>query len=162
MMNCPVCNAGQEWSPTCRRCRCDLSLLWQAHVACEAARRRALVALAQGRPADALRDARQAYDFDPSDRAARLLAVCHWLGGNVQQAWHLAVTLPPSDVERTATAIEPAAGALGVGVWLVREGWTWFYNPHDAASPCIVVEEDDLENAPSPPADAAPAAVHQE
>lgn len=166
-MNCPVCNAAQEWSSTCRRCRCDLELLWQAHEACESARRRALVALAAGRTTEALAHAERAYDFNPDERAAKLLAVCHWLGGNVQQAWRLAASLPvgseeaaagdraENDAAAMADEEGAAAGALGVGVWLVREGWTWFYNQSDGEPPCMIVEDDPIE-----PSLAAPAVAH--
>ena len=88
-VRCPTCGALQEWSDACRRCRCELELLRRVTDAAAADRRRCLRALDAGRLADALRHARRLYAFCPDRPAARLLAVCHFLGGN----WTAAVAM---------------------------------------------------------------------
>lgn len=134
-MLCPTCNASQDWSATCRRCRCDLTLLWESHRACENARRQALAALKKGHFQDAVRFAAKAYAWEPSDAAARLLAACHLYSGNMQVGWELAAPLvaaetagePPAEVEF------PAPAAQGNAVdpdtvceeWAIQGGWNW-------------------------------------
>jgi hypothetical protein len=114
----------------------------------------ALEALRDHRNAAALAFARQAYDLDPTDRAAKLLAVCHWLGGNAEKARELATRIPLSDAEREAARmvgdfeVSASRGVLGTGVWLVREGWTWFGPPDPLAPPCIIVEEEPESRGP--------------
>jgi len=78
-MRCPTCRARQTWSDTCRRCKCDLSLLRGAADASRAHRRRCLLLLRAGRHAEALRQAQRAYALAPDPPSARLLAVCHLL-----------------------------------------------------------------------------------
>jgi hypothetical protein len=85
-VRCPTCRARQEWSDTCRRCQCDLSLLWTVELACRRRRRRALLALRAGRHADALAEARRAYTLHPDAPTARLLAVCLLLAGRWPEA----------------------------------------------------------------------------
>ena len=86
---CPACRARQEWSDTCRRCKCDLTLLRRTVAACWQARRRSLAALRAGRLTEALEAARQQHDSCPGADSARLLAVCHLLLCN----WPAALTL---------------------------------------------------------------------
>jgi methionyl-tRNA synthetase len=88
-VRCPTCGAGQPWSDTCRRCKCDLSLLRRVAEASERCRRRALVFLRAGRRADALREAHRAHALRPDARSVRLLSVCHLLAGN----WLKAIAL---------------------------------------------------------------------
>ncbi len=83
---CPVCRAAQAWSDSCRRCRCDLSLLRRADAACRQARRQALLDLRDGRWAQAQRAVRACYALQPAADSRRLLAVCCLLGGDFQQA----------------------------------------------------------------------------
>jgi hypothetical protein len=81
-VRCPTCGAWQEWSDTCRRCKCDLLLLRTAVEAIQAGRRRCLWSLRAGRARPALRQARRLYALSPDRSTARLLAVCHVLCGN--------------------------------------------------------------------------------
>lgn len=75
-LRCPTCGAVQEWSDTCRRCRCDLSLLRAAAEAAAVCRRRCLAALRRQCPEAALQHARRLYALDAGPSSARLLAVC--------------------------------------------------------------------------------------
>ena len=58
-IRCPTCKAKQAWSDTCRRCRCDLTLLRTAAEASRGYRRRCLLLLRAGRHGEALRHARR-------------------------------------------------------------------------------------------------------
>ncbi|HID78650.1 MAG TPA: hypothetical protein EYP56_21990 [Planctomycetaceae bacterium] len=81
-MRCPTCGARQPWSDSCRRCRCDLTLLRDVRAGCQQTRRQCLVALDEGRLSDALRYAYRRFWLSPDAAACRLLAVCHLLAGN--------------------------------------------------------------------------------
>jgi len=85
-MRCPTCKATQEWSDTCRRCKCDLTLLRSAAEACRESRRRCLLFLRAGRLAEAVRQARRGYSLCPDERSSRLLAVCHLARGDWARA----------------------------------------------------------------------------
>jgi hypothetical protein len=50
--------------------------------ACERTQRECLIALHAGRWLDALRSAQRGYWLSPDQRSARLLALCHLIGGN--------------------------------------------------------------------------------
>ena len=81
-MRCPTCNARQTWSDECRRCKCDLSLLWRCWRTREAERRRCLRRLRAGQPDQALRHARRYAIIVGAAEASRLLAVCLLLCDN--------------------------------------------------------------------------------
>jgi hypothetical protein len=88
-VRCPTCRALQEWSDTCRRCKCDLRLLRAAADSRDRHRRRALRSLRDGRPAEALRHARHLRRLLPDADSACLLAACALLCGD----WATAVAL---------------------------------------------------------------------
>jgi hypothetical protein len=75
-LRCPTCNAEQPWSDDCRRCRCDLSLLHDTLRAAEHSYQAALRLYSEGRVAEALPAARQAYELEPQEATRRLWAVC--------------------------------------------------------------------------------------
>lgn len=89
---CPTCRAVQEWSDTCRRCKCDLRLLRAAERACRHSEARCLAELRAGRPAIALRHARECERLRPGSPARELVAVCAMLTGD----WPTAVALAQS------------------------------------------------------------------
>lgn len=92
-MRCPTCRATQEWSNECRRCRCDLTLLWEANQAADDLRRRCLWELNAGSPGRALAFARS-YDALTANADSReLLAVCALLAGDWPTAQLTAVSL---------------------------------------------------------------------
>ncbi|HEV3003341.1 MAG TPA: hypothetical protein VGX78_02725 [Pirellulales bacterium] len=76
MMCCPTCRATQEWSPTCRRCKCDLSLLRMVADEYRESRLRCLQELRWGRHQAALDHARQCLRLDAKGESQRLFAVC--------------------------------------------------------------------------------------
>ena len=86
---CPTCRAEQPWSDTCRRCKCDLSLLHRAVRVYKHNYRRCLGELAAGRTAAALAAARQCYAIKPTPTAARLLTVSALL----ERDWSTAVAV---------------------------------------------------------------------
>lgn len=85
-MCCPTCSAVQQWSPVCRRCKCDLELLQDAHVEYRRAYERGLLALAAGQPREAIAGAEEAWQLAPKAEAARLLALSHLFCGEWQSA----------------------------------------------------------------------------
>lgn len=85
-LRCPTCHARQEWADVCRRCKCDLALLRRTAEAHRDSRRRCLLALRAGRVRQALEYAGYAYLVSPDDDAARLVAVCHFLLGQWDEA----------------------------------------------------------------------------
>ena len=90
LVRCPTCRALQEWSDTCRRCRCDLRLLRDAAETYRRARRGCLLAIRAGRPRDALRLARRCRRLRDDAATRRLLAVCTLLCGDWPSAAALA------------------------------------------------------------------------
>ena len=92
-INCPTCRAAQVWSDTCRRCKCDLSLLRAMADHYDALRRQCLASLRENLPRSALEHARQCFALRTDDEARRLLAVCELLNGNWPSARDLATQL---------------------------------------------------------------------
>ena len=86
-MRCPVCRAEVTQGPQCRRCRADLSLLWEL----DDQRRRALAeayrAAAAGHWARTLAIAGGVDALRSDAEARRLLAVCRLLRRDFAGAW---------------------------------------------------------------------------
>ena len=91
-MRCPTCRAEQVWSDTCRRCKCDLSLLRRVFAAYQAARTRCLTELKVGQIEAALAAARECCQLNSRPESRRLLAVCSLLHGD----WPAAVAVAKS------------------------------------------------------------------
>lgn len=89
MMGCPTCGARQQPTDTCRRCKCDLSLLRSVHEYRELLRGRALACLKQRRIGRATHIARACYRLSPDREIARLLAVCYVMQGQFAPALRL-------------------------------------------------------------------------
>ena len=89
-MRCPTCGARQEWSDSCRRCKCDLTLVRPLLQHRQRLRRAVLQALRDGRFADALTAAEHAYALQRDEDARRLLAVAQLLTGRYAAAVALA------------------------------------------------------------------------
>ena len=96
-LRCPTCGARQAWSDTCRRCKCDLSLVHHVQRRLRTLRRRCLSQLRDQRLTESLGTAQRCYELSAEAANARLLALCHLLNGN----WVLALKL-----HDTATAIK--------------------------------------------------------
>ena len=75
-VRCPTCRALQEWSESCRRCRCDLSLLRAACSTHQDHRRNCILHLDAGQPDLALGHALRCHDLHPDADSLRLLALC--------------------------------------------------------------------------------------
>jgi hypothetical protein len=85
-MRCPTCGAQQEWSDTCRRCKCDLSLVRPLLQYRQRLRRVCVQALREGRPADALTAAERVYALQHDEGTRRLLAVTRLIAGRYRAA----------------------------------------------------------------------------
>jgi hypothetical protein len=88
-LRCPTCRAVQEWSDTCRRCKCDLRLLRTVSNAYQAARARCLANLRSGAKQLALEASRECCRLWPTPESRRLLAVCALFHGD----WPTAVAV---------------------------------------------------------------------
>lgn len=96
-MTCPVCRAAQEWSDTCRRCKCDLSFLRRAAETARRHRLRCLRHLSAGNAASAQRSAQHAWQLCPDSRSAQLLAVCRFACHDFSAAMRLASRFDDTD-----------------------------------------------------------------
>ncbi len=85
-LRCPTCNAQQEPSPECRRCKCDLSLLLAALKHAEQLYDECLRELADGEVDAAEQAALRRWELSPDEDAARLLASVYLLQGRYQAA----------------------------------------------------------------------------
>lgn len=92
-LRCPTCRAAQEWSDTCRRCKCDLQLLRQVHESRVTARQQALRAIQRGDYRAALSSAERLFTLDPDEPARQLVAVCRLLNGDFPGARAIAAQL---------------------------------------------------------------------
>jgi hypothetical protein len=81
-MRCPTCKARQEWSDLCRRCKCDLRLLYAAEETFEQYRQICLSNLHAGRTEQALDAAKTCHRLRPGPDTHRLMALCHLLEEN--------------------------------------------------------------------------------
>ncbi len=88
-VRCPTCRALQEWSESCRRCRCDLSLLRAACSTHQDHRRNCILQLDAGQPDLALGHALRCHDLQPGTDSLRLLALC----ALARQDWETALEL---------------------------------------------------------------------
>ncbi len=94
---CPTCRAHQEWSDTCRRCKCDLRLLRSADESYERSRQQCLADLRDNRPQSALASARECDRLRPGEESHRLLAASALVAGDWATALTLARQTPPGD-----------------------------------------------------------------
>jgi hypothetical protein len=88
-LRCPTCGARQAWSDTCRRCKCDLSLVHQVHQRLRTLRHRCLAQLRHEQTRESLDTAQRCYELSAEAANARFLALCHLLNGNWAQALEL-------------------------------------------------------------------------
>ena len=83
-MLCPICKANNDTGPACRRCKADLSMLFDLE-----AHRTSCLATAQARLGDeaSRAAARQADEIRHGRDAQQLLALASLLRGDHAQAW---------------------------------------------------------------------------
>jgi hypothetical protein len=86
-MRCPVCRAENDGGPNCRRCRADLSLLFDLEARRRRAVERARAELAQRRAREALALLDEAEALRRGDDVRRLRAVAHLLRRDFARAW---------------------------------------------------------------------------
>ena len=94
MVRCPTCQASQEWSQVCRRCKSDLRLLRAFAEGYERSRRACLEAASSGDPRAASHHARLCHTLRPDASSRRLLALAALLRGD----WPTAAALASQDV----------------------------------------------------------------
>jgi hypothetical protein len=85
-MRCPVCKADTS-TPTCRRCKADLSMLFALEDDRAALLGRARHLLASGSAVEAARAARRANGLREDEESLRLLALSSLLLGDHHEAW---------------------------------------------------------------------------
>ena len=86
-MRCPVCRAENDRGPNCRRCRADLSLLFDLEARRRRAVGRARAELGRGRAQEALALLDEAEALRHGDDVRRLRAVAHLLQRSFAGAW---------------------------------------------------------------------------
>jgi hypothetical protein len=96
-VRCPTCRAVQDWSDTCRRCKCDLRLLRQLAGSYHRHRRSCLKALFAGRIDAARVHALRCDHLVPGAASRRLLAVSALLADDWADALALARSAGATD-----------------------------------------------------------------
>jgi hypothetical protein len=89
---CPTCGARQGLTETCRRCKCDLSLVVAVQRRRHTLRRQCLQRLRQRHGRAAVQAAEELHALAPDADSARLLAVAHLACGDYAQALKLLVS----------------------------------------------------------------------
>jgi methylphosphotriester-DNA--protein-cysteine methyltransferase len=89
LMRCPVCRAEVEQGPTCRRCRADLSLLFQLEAQRQRTLSRAAALIHQGGSQAALALAEEAQRLRDGPEARRLDALASLFSRDFARAWRL-------------------------------------------------------------------------
>jgi hypothetical protein len=89
-MRCPVCRVDNNEGPNCRRCRADLSLLFQLEAHRGHLMQRAQQHALRADWAEATRLAAQAHALRKDSDSGRLIAICHLMQSQFAQAleWH--------------------------------------------------------------------------
>lgn len=87
LLTCPLCRAGNDAGPNCRRCKADLSLLFTVEAQREAKLGAARSALAQGEPIRAFHEARQADELRHGADVARFHAELALRRREFSEAW---------------------------------------------------------------------------
>ncbi|HEY7314035.1 MAG TPA: hypothetical protein VH643_32090 [Gemmataceae bacterium] len=86
-MRCPVCKADNPQGPQCRRCKADLSLLFDLEEQRRQALAEARVSLRRGEWMEAMRQAETADWLRGDDESKQLAALAHLLEGDFAGAW---------------------------------------------------------------------------
>lgn len=86
-LRCPVCRAGDNSGPQCRRCKADLSLLVRLEEDRDKALQAAATCLGRGEADACLHQARRADQLRSDEQSQRLLALAHLLRRDFAAAW---------------------------------------------------------------------------
>ena len=86
---CPTCGARQALAETCRRCKCDLSLVVAVQRRRHTLRRQCLQRLRKRQGWAAVQAAEELHALAPDADSTRLLAVAHLACGDYAQALKL-------------------------------------------------------------------------
>lgn len=89
---CPTCGARQGLAETCRRCKCDLSLIVAVQRRRQTLRRQCLQRLHQQQGQAAVQAAEELHALAPDAASIRLLAVAHLACGDYAHALRTLVT----------------------------------------------------------------------
>jgi hypothetical protein len=107
-MRCPACKAENDKGPLCRRCKTDLSLLFQLEDRRSRLLAEARADLHAGRAAHAVAMAAEADDLRTDEESRRLLAVARLLGRDFAGAWECYRAIQASRNERDGVAANGA------------------------------------------------------
>jgi hypothetical protein len=88
---CPTCGARQALADTCRRCKCDLSLVVAVQQRRQTLRRQCLLRLGQQRGEAAVHAAEELHALAPDADSTRLLAIAHLACGDWAHALKMLV-----------------------------------------------------------------------
>jgi hypothetical protein len=86
-MRCPVCKVENAEGSQCRRCKADLSLLFELERHRDALFAAAIEAVRRGRLEEALAEVERAHRLRHGDDTGRLLAQIHLLRYDFQSTW---------------------------------------------------------------------------
>jgi hypothetical protein len=86
-MRCPVCRADVDEGPNCRRCRADLSLLFELEEQRQRAMAAAYLCLQQQHPRQALVISEGVHALHANAESQRLRALAHLLCRDFASAW---------------------------------------------------------------------------
>jgi hypothetical protein len=89
---CPTCGARQGLAETCRRCKCDLSLVVAVQRRRQTLRRQCLLRLGRQQGEAALQAAEELHALAPDADSTRLLAVAHLACGDYAYAMRTLMT----------------------------------------------------------------------
>ncbi len=110
-MRCPVCKAENTLGPLCRRCKADLTLLFQLEEQRDRLLNTARSGLASGERAEALEQAESGDWMRRDPESMRLLALAHLLNRDFASAWRLYLALQDGPDLPTAERPGPARAA---------------------------------------------------
>jgi hypothetical protein len=86
-MHCPVCRADNNKGPACRRCRADLSLLFQLEEQRARLLRQARQVAVRANWVEATRLAEQVHALRRDADSGQLLAICRLMQRQFPEAW---------------------------------------------------------------------------
>ncbi len=85
-MECPVCRAENPVGPDCRRCKADLSLLFQVEVQGQLLKQKSCELASTNQWEKARKVAEESLRLQDTEEIRKLISVCHLGQGNFKEA----------------------------------------------------------------------------